>query len=120
MPQAEKPSTTRRALFAAAPALALSATPALAQDSCVAEIAAWQAAEDHYNATDYFDDVEGDAELKPLVEWETRIFLRPCTSIGDAYAKCYMVAQLFEKGDRTDKADETAMAAVINFLRSVA
>lgn len=111
MPQAEKPSTTRRALFAATPAAALLAVP-LPSQAGVASYHQWMANEERLNNHD-----GSEAEWDAHFAHEDRLMKMPCHSLGDAYVKLSLAALSFDRGDRLDKADERAVNEVIAYLR---
>jgi hypothetical protein len=119
MPQADKPSTTRRALFAAAPAIALAAVAAPAMADTGNLMARWEALVERRNDMDRYR--WKDDELDEVVDrWHDDIgelLKAPIQSREDAIAKLECAGLMVDMGTRTDELDIAAVGQVATYLR---
>lgn len=114
-------TTSRRALFAAAPALVLTAAPAAAAVSGATLLDDWRRAVALDNAT--IADVgatqdEVEADVIRLLEMEERIMFAPIHSKDDALAVLFVVGLTAVRGHRLDGEDERAYGRALAWLEA--
>jgi hypothetical protein len=116
MPKTDQPSTTRRALFAAAPAVALTApAAATALPAPSTALAMWREHRAISKRVNTFEDV-GDIALERMFALEDRILAAPINSMEGALAVLCAVGLTTERGERTDGSDEEAYQRVLAWM----